>query len=79
MEDTGFWICNNCDGYFTTDELTIKSVDMEDYYGVGGDFPDHNFENYYACPNCGSIDALESISEREYDDETGIEYEGDED
>ena len=51
------YYCDNCDYYFKNP--TTKNVDMENFYGVGSDFPDHHHQRMDFCPNCGSQDIHE--------------------
>ena len=48
--------CNVCDRVFSDNEMDSVEVDMEDYYGVEADFPDHHYENMSVCPKCKSIE-----------------------
>ena len=59
--------CDNCDKVFCDNEMDSVRVDMEAYYGVGSDFPDHHYENMSACPNCKSTD-FEDIGTFDLDD-----------
>lgn len=44
------WYCSNCNEYF--EEPYSEKTDMEDYYGVGSDFSNHNTQDLVMCPNC---------------------------
>lgn len=59
--------CSECDYVFGDSEMSSAEVDMEDYYGVGSDFPDHHIQSLQACPKCKSVD-LESLGEFSLDD-----------
>ena len=51
--------CNDCGGVFDEDSIVSVRTDMENYYGVGSDFPDHHYENLLGCPDCNSTDIEE--------------------
>lgn len=51
--------CGNCGKFFSEDDLEIKRVDMENYYGVGNDFNDHHYQDMGFCPYCESDDICE--------------------
>ena len=73
--DVKAYYCDNCHKYV---EPKTENVDMEDYYGVGGDFPDHHHEEMTVCPICGNTLGLpENIS---FEDvyEAFIDYDYDE-
>lgn len=55
--------CNNCGWIGTADEVEEKDVDLEDEYGVGGDFGDHHHDTWDTCPECGSAEDLEDLGE----------------
>lgn len=59
--------CSECDYIFDDSEATSVDVDMEDYYDVGSDFPDHHIESMSACPKCKSTD-IESLGQYDLDD-----------
>lgn len=46
--------CANCGEIFDEDEAVYESVCWEDYYGVGGSFPNKNYGSVATCPHCGS-------------------------
>lgn len=54
--------CNNCGKYFTEDEIDYKDVDLENLYGVGGEFDRHTKGTVALCPYCGE-DAIEEVYE----------------
>ena len=56
--------CKNCDCTFY-EPIIIKTT-YENYYGVGGLFPNHNHMEYCACPHCHSEEYEEFD---EYEDE----------
>lgn len=63
--------CDNCGSIVTTEEVTeTRKVDMEDYYGVGSDFPDHHYQEFSVCPNCGDIDIYDigDFTKEDFDD-----------
>lgn len=47
------YYCEHCGQYITEDETYLRRVDLEDEYGVGGMFPDHHYETWMYCVNCG--------------------------
>ena len=51
-DDIGAYYCEDCDLWF--DEPCEEQVDLEDLYGVGGQFPDHHFKTVFSCPFCNS-------------------------
>ena len=59
--------CDECDYVFCDNEMSSVDVDMENYYGVGSDFPDHHVESMSACPKCKSTD-FEELGTFELDD-----------
>ena len=56
--------CKNCQLLITDDDLDTTTVDLDDYYGVGGDFNTRTYANVDCCPHCGSIE-LSELTERE--------------
>ena len=67
------WFCDDCEEY--SDEPALATVDLEEYYGVGGSFPDHHTAKIMVCPICGS----EAISKDYSDEEEEEEPEEEED
>lgn len=57
--------CWNCGYRF--DEPEYMEYYAEDYYGVGGLFPDKNTITIRECPSCGS-DEIEEICEEDDDE-----------
>ena len=55
-DDIGAYYCNRCDSWF--DEPSTATVCMEDLFGVGGMFPNHNYEKMFCCPFCGDGDIV---------------------
>lgn len=51
--------CDSCGNICDEDGLGSQRTDMECYYGVGSDFPDHHYQNLIVCDNCGSDDIEE--------------------
>lgn len=71
--------CSDCNRVFSDNEMDSVRVDMEDYYGVGADFPDHHYENMSACPECKSVD-FEDLGAFDLDDfEDGWKLQDEED
>lgn len=48
------YYCNNCDSEF--EDLKLKEVNAEDYYGVSGQFMSSHTMTVAECPYCGSDD-----------------------
>lgn len=70
--------CEDCGKVFSDNEMDSVEVDMETYYGVGSDFPDHHYQSMSACPGCKSID-YEDLGTFELSDfEDGWKLEDDE-
>ena len=46
--------CNNCGCLF--EEPCVVRTTYENYYGVGGLFPNHHYLSYECCPNCRDED-----------------------
>lgn len=68
LETVALMKCEDCSSIVKTDDVTeTKQVSMEDYYGVGSDFPDHNYQEFSVCPRCGSIDIYD-IGDFDYTD-----------
>ena len=63
--------CDHCNNICKENELDSKEVDMENYYGVGSDFPDHHYQTMYICPVCGSEDIFEvgSFSKEDFEED----------
>lgn len=57
--------CRNCDCEF--EEAVEIRTTYENYCGVGGLFPNHNYMTYLACPNCHS-EEYDEVSE-DYEEE----------
>ena len=71
--------CSDCNRVFSDNEMDSVRVDMEAYYGVGADFPDHHYENMSACPECKSVD-FEDLGAFDLDDfEDGWKLQDEED
>lgn len=71
--------CSDCNRVFSDNEMNSVRVDMEAYYGVGADFPDHHYENMSACPECKSVD-FEDLGAFDLDDfEDGWKLQDEED
>ena len=60
--------CNDCGKYFSEDDCGEKEVCLEDYYGVGSEFPDHHYSTLATCPHCNSTEIVE-LSEEDCIDE----------
>lgn len=58
--------CSDCGCEFD-DPIEIRTS-YENYFGVGGLFPNHNYMTYQACPCCHSED-FEEVYEYEEDEE----------
>ena len=61
--------CENCGMKMEENEVNSKLVDMESYYGVGGDFPDHHYQHMSFCPYCDSDELIETFDYEEEEDE----------
>jgi DNA-directed RNA polymerase subunit RPC12/RpoP len=61
--------CDNCGAIIEDDEVEYERVCWEDYYGVGGMFPNKNYGTLAVCPACGSEDIEEMEDDDEDDDE----------
>ena len=62
--------CSECGLIVTEDELIVKNVCMENYYGVGGLFPDKHYQEMTYCPACEDYCNFEEV----YYDEDDIPY-----
>lgn len=39
--------CNDCDRFFSKDDLLVIKTDLEDYHGVGSEFfQSHNYKDH---------------------------------
>lgn len=47
------YYCEHCGQYVTEENTYLRKVDLEDEYGVGSMFPDHHYETWMCCTNCG--------------------------
>lgn len=61
--------CWNCREIFDDDEIRYVEVCWEDYYGVGGMFPDRHYGQIAVCPYCGNDEIEEFNEEEEFDEE----------
>ena len=55
-ESFDLYKCEDCKCVNDIEDMASTEVDMENYYGVGSEFPDHHKQSFMACPNCGSIE-----------------------
>ena len=59
--------CEDCGEIF--DEPVEAMVDLEEEYGVGGQFGGHHSEIWNVCPNCGSSEYHEIPEEEEEEED----------
>lgn len=62
--------CVRCGEIFDEDDAVYETVCWEDYYGVGGSFPNKNYGSIATCPCCGS-EELEEYCDDDKEEEEG--------
>jgi uncharacterized C2H2 Zn-finger protein len=60
--------CVECGEIFEDNEVILKEVCLENYYGVGGMFGNHHYTTFKKCPHCGGME-LEDYYEDEDEEE----------
>lgn len=53
------YYCEECDRYFTEEQMEEKEIYLEGEYGIGGDFPTRTYARVGCCPYCESTDYQE--------------------
>lgn len=62
-----FYRCRECGLIVSEDQLIVKKVCMENYYGVGSMFPDKHYQEMTWCPNCEDYSDFEELNYDEDD------------
>ena len=57
--------CEDCEKYFTYDEMGEKQICYEEEYGVSSDFNSRTYDSVNCCPHCKSTNISECNDEEE--------------
>lgn len=62
------YYCDDCNKYFTYEQMDSRDVDLDDYYGVNGDFNGRANATYNCCPHCDSLN-IKELNDSENEEE----------
>lgn len=57
--------CEDCEKYFTYDEIGEKQICYEEEYGVASDFNSRTYDSVNCCPHCKSTNISECSDDEE--------------